>query len=170
MVCFLIAALTLLHPGTTVHHHFEAYCTLWTFSPSLPASQPPFTLLYLNLCKMKHKANVSCSACGHYPQDLSHILLDCPASEPLCSVIFGTISSILDLWSRPWSVQWSLVWPPWSFSTPPSPGRGRIALANQPYPRSSMGLVILTCSRSPIGLFLFIFASKAKTQKRRWGR
>jgi len=34
----------------------------------------------------------------------SHLLLDCLASETLRQVIFGTISSIFDLWSRPLGV------------------------------------------------------------------
>jgi len=36
-------------------------------------------------------------------QDLTHLLPDRPASEPLWRVIFGT-TSIFDLWSRPWGV------------------------------------------------------------------
>jgi len=36
-------------------------------------------------------------------QDLTHLLLDFPASEPLWRAIFGT-TSIFDLWSRPWGV------------------------------------------------------------------
>jgi len=37
-------------------------------------------------------------------QDLTHLLLDSPASEPLRRAIFGTASSTFDLWSRPWGV------------------------------------------------------------------
>jgi len=33
---------------------------------------------------------------------LTHILLDCPTSEPLRRAIFGTTSSIFDIWSRSW--------------------------------------------------------------------
>jgi len=33
-----------------------------------------------------------------------YFLLDCPASKPLWRAIFGTTSSIFDLWSRPWGV------------------------------------------------------------------
>jgi len=46
--------------------------------------------------------------CGHPLQDLTH-LLDCPASEPLRRAVFGTASSIFDLWSRPWGVARLLV-------------------------------------------------------------
>jgi len=35
---------------------------------------------------------------------LTHLLLDCPASELLRRTIYGTTSSIFDLWSRPWGV------------------------------------------------------------------
>jgi len=40
--------------------------------------------------------NSSCSVCGHYLQDPTH-LLDCPASEPLRRAIFGSTSSVFDL-------------------------------------------------------------------------
>ena len=43
-------------------------------------------------------------ACRLPLQDLNHLLLDCPASEPLRKFIFGSSLSILDLWSRPWGV------------------------------------------------------------------
>jgi len=39
--------------------------------------------------------------CGHQLQDLTHLLLGCPASEPVRRAIFGTTTSIFDLWSRP---------------------------------------------------------------------
>ena len=56
------------------------------------------------LHRISRKENSACSACGHPLQDLNHLLLDCPASEPLCKSIFGSSLSILDLWSRPWGV------------------------------------------------------------------
>jgi len=52
-------------------------------------------------------------------------LLDCPASEPLRRAIFGTTSSIFDLWSRPWGVTRLLV--SVAFFHAPSLGRGRVA-------------------------------------------
>ena len=58
---------------------------------------------YLHRISRK-KENSACSACGHPLQDLNHLLLDCPASEPLCKSIFGSALSIIDLWSRPWGV------------------------------------------------------------------
>ena len=56
------------------------------------------------LHRISQKENSACSACGHPLQDLNHLLLDCPASEPLRKSIFGSSLSILDLWSRPWGV------------------------------------------------------------------
>ena len=56
------------------------------------------------LHRISRKENSACSACGHPLQDLSHLLLNCPASEPLRKSIFGTSLFILDLWPRPWSV------------------------------------------------------------------
>ena len=61
-------------------------------------------LLSSYLHRISRKENSDCSACGHPLQDLNHLLLDCPASEPLHKFIFGSSLSILDLWSRPWSV------------------------------------------------------------------
>ena len=48
--------------------------------------------------------NLSCSACGHSPQDNSHHILHCPATDSLRSSLFGDSLSLYDLWSRPWGV------------------------------------------------------------------
>ena len=61
-------------------------------------------LLSSYLHRISRKENSACSACGHPLQDLNHLLLDCPATEPLRKSIFGSSLSILDLWSRPWGV------------------------------------------------------------------
>ena len=61
-------------------------------------------LLSSYLHRISRKENSDCSACGHPLQNLNHLLLDCPASEPLRKSIFGSSLSILDLWSRPWGV------------------------------------------------------------------
>ena len=61
-------------------------------------------LLFSYLHRISRKENSACSDCGHPLQYLNHLLLDCPASEPLCKSIFGSSLFILDLWSRPWSV------------------------------------------------------------------
>ena len=61
-------------------------------------------LLSSYLHRIIRKENSACSASGHPLQDLNHLLLDCPASEPLRKSIFGSSLSILYLWSRPWGV------------------------------------------------------------------
>jgi len=61
-------------------------------------------LLSSYLCRIRRKENSSCSACEHLLQDMTHLLHDCHASQPLRRAIFGTTSSIFDLWSRPWGV------------------------------------------------------------------
>ena len=61
-------------------------------------------LLSSYLHRISRKKNSACSACGHPLEDLIHLLLDCPASEPLRKSIFSSSLSILDLWSRPWGV------------------------------------------------------------------
>ena len=47
--------------------------------------------------------NPSCSACGH-SQDISHLILHCPATDSLPRSHFGDSLSLYDLWSRPWGV------------------------------------------------------------------
>ena len=61
-------------------------------------------LLSSYLHRISRKENSACSAGGHPLQNLNHLLLDCPASEPLCKSILGSSLSILDLWPRPWGV------------------------------------------------------------------
>ena len=48
--------------------------------------------------------NSSCSACGHSCQDISHLILHCPATESLRRLLFGDSLSLCDLRSRPWGV------------------------------------------------------------------
>jgi len=60
------------------------------------------------LCRIKWKENSSCNVCPHPLQDLTHLLLDHPASEPLRRAIFGTTCSILtsDLNLGAWPDYW----------------------------------------------------------------
>ena len=48
--------------------------------------------------------NSFCSACGHSSQDISHLILHCPATDSLCRSLFGDSLSLYDFWSRPWGV------------------------------------------------------------------
>jgi len=66
---------------------------LWIVPTSLPRLQPSLVLLPMQ-DKME---DFFCNACGHPLQNLTHLLLDCPASEPLRHTIFGTTSSSFDL-------------------------------------------------------------------------
>ena len=43
----------------------------------------------------------SCSTCGHWSQDTSHLILHCPATDSLCRSLFGDSLSLYSLWSRP---------------------------------------------------------------------
>ena len=62
------------------------------------------TLLNSYLHRIGRTETPSCSNCGSEPQDLSHLVLDCPVLDPLRRAIFGHTPSLLDLWSRPWGV------------------------------------------------------------------
>ena len=62
------------------------------------------TLLNSYLHRVGRAETPSCSNCGSEPQDLSHLVLDCPVLDPLRLAIFGHTPSLLDLWSRPWGV------------------------------------------------------------------
>ena len=48
--------------------------------------------------------NPSCSACGHSSQDISHLILHCPATDALRRSPFGDSLYLYDLWSRPWGI------------------------------------------------------------------
>ena len=69
------------------------------------------------LHKISRKENSVCSACGHPLQDLNHLLLGCPASEPLS---LYSRSMVQTLGCGP------TVGSPRSSSAPPSLGRGRV--------------------------------------------
>ena len=49
--------------------------------------------------------NPSCSACGHSSQDISHLILYCPATYSLRRSLIGNSFPLDDLWSRPWGVE-----------------------------------------------------------------
>ena len=57
-----------------------------------------------SLSKNRRIENSSCSACGHSSQDISHLILHCPATDSLRRSFFGDSLSLYDLWSRPWGV------------------------------------------------------------------
>ena len=63
--------------------------------------------------------NSSCSACGHSSQDISHLILNRPATDFLRRTLFGDSLSLYDLWSRPWGVARLLE----HHSLPPCPHR-----------------------------------------------
>ena len=61
-------------------------------------------LLDSYLSRIGRIENPSCSACGHSSQDISHLILHCPATDSLRRSLFGDSLSLYDLWSRPWRV------------------------------------------------------------------
>ena len=61
-------------------------------------------LLGSYLSRIGRIENSSCSACGHPSQDISHLILHCPATDSLRRSLFGDSLSLYDLWSRPWGV------------------------------------------------------------------
>ena len=87
-------------------------------------------LLSSYLHRIRGMENSACSACGHPLQDLNHLLLDCPASQPLCKSIFG--SSLFSIYGPDLGV-----WPDCWVSAPPSLGRGRVV--PPPTPRTGKG-------------------------------
>ena len=79
-------------------------------------------LLGSYLSRIGRIENPSCSACGHSSQDISHLILHCPATDSLRRSLFGDSLSLYDLWSRPWGVSRLLGLhglPPW-----PHPSEG----------------------------------------------
>ena len=61
-------------------------------------------LLGSYLSRIGRIENPSCSACGHPSQDISHLILHCPATDSLRRSLFGDSLSLYDLWSTPWRV------------------------------------------------------------------
>ena len=61
-------------------------------------------LLSSYLSRIGRIENLSCSTCGHSSQDISYLILHCPATDCLRSSLFGDSLSLYDLWSRPWGV------------------------------------------------------------------
>ena len=61
-------------------------------------------LLGSYLSRIGRIENPSCSVCGHPSQDISHLILHCPATDSLRRSLFGDSLSLYDLWSRPWGV------------------------------------------------------------------
>ena len=61
-------------------------------------------LLGSYLSRIGRIENPSCSACGHSSQDISHLIVHCPATDSLRRSLFGNSLSLYDLWSRPWGV------------------------------------------------------------------
>ena len=58
-------------------------------------------LLGSYLSRIGRIENPSCSACGHSSQDISHLILHCPATDSLRRSLFGDSLSLYDLWSKP---------------------------------------------------------------------
>ena len=61
-------------------------------------------LLSSYLSRIGRIENSSCSACGHLSQDISHLILHCPATESVCCSLFCGFLSFCHLWSRSWVV------------------------------------------------------------------
>ena len=61
-------------------------------------------LLGSYLSRIGRTENPSCIASGHSSQDISHVILHCPAADSLRRSLFGDSQSLYDLWSRPWEV------------------------------------------------------------------
>ena len=61
-------------------------------------------MLVSYLSRIGRIENPSCSACGHWSQVTSLLILHCPATDSLRLLLFGDSLSLYDLWSRPWEV------------------------------------------------------------------
>ena len=66
--------------------------------------------------------NSLCSAYGHSPQGIYHLILHCPSTDSLRRSLFGDSLSLYDLWSRPSGVA-RLLGHSWSSTMPSFLGR-----------------------------------------------
>ena len=82
-------------------------------------------LLGSYLSRIGRIENPSCSACGHSSQDISHLILHCPATDSLRRSLFVSVRPLVQtLGSFPASGA------PWSSAMPPSLGRSRVTNNN----------------------------------------
>ena len=56
------------------------------------------------LFRIGRNENPSCSACGYWSQDNSHLILHYPTTASLRRSLFGDSLSLYNLWSRPWGI------------------------------------------------------------------
>ena len=77
------------------------YFSSSSLSSTLQRTQP-FLSSYLS--RIGRIENPSCSDCEHLSQDISHLILHCPATDSLRRSLFDDCLSLYDLWSRPWGV------------------------------------------------------------------
>ena len=88
-------------------------------------------LLSSYLHRIGRKENSACSACGHPLQDLNHLLLDCPASEPLRKSIFGSSLSLFSIYGPDLGV-WPNCWISAEFLRAPIPRKGSGSTTTKP--------------------------------------
>jgi len=98
-------------------------CGPYHLPSGMPKSRDFCLLLTSYLRRIKRKENSSYSACGHQLQELTHLLLDYPASKPLrmppsLALLLPTLISGLDLGA------WPDCWVFAEFLQVPSLGRG----------------------------------------------
>ena len=74
------------------------------------------------LFRMVRIENPSCSACGHSPQDTSHLILHCPTTDSLHRSLFGHSRSLRPLVQALGSCPASGAL--WSSAMPPIPRKG----------------------------------------------
>ena len=85
-------------------------------------------LLGSYLSRIGRIENSSCSACGHSSQDISHLILHCPATDSAPLTFWRLSVSLLPLVQTLGSCPASGA--PWSPAMPPSLGRGRVTSNN----------------------------------------
>ena len=85
-------------------------------------------LLGSYLSRIGRIENPSCSACGHSSQDISHLILHCPATDSVPLTLWRLSVSLRPLVQTLGSCPASGA--PWSSAMPPSLGRGRVTNNN----------------------------------------
>ena len=112
----LVSTLVFSQPGgvlshrSSLTHRFPRFpprklCCLVTYAAFSLIYAPTNSLLLSSyLSRISRIKNPSCSACRHSSQNISHLILHCPATYSLGRSLFGDSLSLYDLWSRPWGV------------------------------------------------------------------
>ena len=118
-------------------------------------------LLGSYLSRIGRIENSSCSACGHSSQDISHLIVHCPATDSAPLTLWRLFVSLRPLVQTLGSCRGFGA--PWSSAMPPSLGRGRVNNNNNNMKKKSVSLQLIKsklCGENYCSVLFKVAASK----------